>query len=204
MTKYYDNTVRWRERVTNIIYEIMGEQCAVCGYNKSRWSLHFHHLDPSKKTFNLSLFRTHTISWEKLESELRNCVLLCANCHGELHAGLIPSPEKSSFQEDKLEELFNKCKNCGKIVHHRLHEFCNKSCSAKYNHKMRDIRIDMRFAKTVWSTIDVIELLKRNDGNMWKSGKEIGLTDNAVKKRFQKVTGFKNWKEYQQHESNSV
>jgi hypothetical protein len=58
-----------------------GGRCQICGYNKSVYSLHFHHLDPSLKEFTVG----QGVSWERTQTELDKCQLVCANCHGELH-----------------------------------------------------------------------------------------------------------------------
>lgn len=61
-----------------------GGCCAECGYSKCMGSLTFHHREPEAKEFNLTA--THTRSWTRIKVELDKCVLLCANCHGEVHA----------------------------------------------------------------------------------------------------------------------
>lgn len=62
--------------------EYKGGKCELCGYNKNVSALDFHHIDPSTKKFTLS--DTHH-SWEKTKEELDKCILVCANCHRELH-----------------------------------------------------------------------------------------------------------------------
>lgn len=64
----------------------LGGKCENCGYSKCKEALDFHHLDPSKKDFNIS--GSHARSWSKIEGELKKCVLLCANCHREIHTGV--------------------------------------------------------------------------------------------------------------------
>lgn len=64
-----------------------GGKCIVCGYNKYIGSLDFHHLDPTKKEFNISSLRSY--NFNSLKKELDKCVLLCKNCHSETHHGLI-------------------------------------------------------------------------------------------------------------------
>jgi hypothetical protein len=61
-----------------------GEKCQICGYNRCIACLSFHHLDISKKDFELSGMRL-TYSLEKLIKEASKCALLCRNCHGEQH-----------------------------------------------------------------------------------------------------------------------
>jgi hypothetical protein len=65
-----------------------GGKCIVCGYDKCHWAFHFHHLDPTTKEFNLAGAR-QTASLEKLRAEAAKCVLLCANCHAEVEAGVL-------------------------------------------------------------------------------------------------------------------
>lgn len=61
-------------------------KCLVCGYDRCSRSLTFHHINEAIKKFAIS--GSHCRSWEKIEQELNNCVLLCHNCHNELHAGV--------------------------------------------------------------------------------------------------------------------
>jgi len=58
-------------------------KCEKCGDN--RWYvLEFHHLDPTEKDFNVSNAIT-SYGREKLLSEVKKCMVLCANCHREVH-----------------------------------------------------------------------------------------------------------------------
>lgn len=66
-----------------------GGCCAVCGYKKCLAALHFHHINPFEKKFNIS--DKATLDKELIE-ELKKCILLCANCHISTHQGII-SPE---------------------------------------------------------------------------------------------------------------
>lgn len=60
----------------------LGGKCANCGYSKSNSALEFHHLDPNEKDMNIS---GKVMSWSKMTAELDKCVLLCSNCHKEVH-----------------------------------------------------------------------------------------------------------------------
>lgn len=53
-------------------------------------NLHFHHVDPSTKSFAVSVATGKSL--QTFREEAKKCVLLCANCHGEVKAGLVPSP----------------------------------------------------------------------------------------------------------------
>ena len=61
---------------------LLGGKCSICGYDKCNRALEFHHLDTSKKEFTIS---NKSFSWEKIEKELLKCILVCANCHAEIH-----------------------------------------------------------------------------------------------------------------------
>lgn len=75
---------RRRSKVKKLLVEYKGGCCQFCGYNKSVKSLHFHHLDPNEKEFGVSM-KGRTLAIETLKKEVDKCILLCANCHGELH-----------------------------------------------------------------------------------------------------------------------
>lgn len=67
--------------------EYKGGKCIKCGYDKYYGSLHFHHLDPIKKDFCISGVRSYTFN-DKIKKELDKCVLVCSNCHGEIHGNI--------------------------------------------------------------------------------------------------------------------
>lgn len=75
--------------------EYKGGKCSICNYNKSQSALEFHHLNPLEKDFQLS--NSHYLSWNKhsgkIKSELDKCILVCSNCHKELHDLLIKEKE---------------------------------------------------------------------------------------------------------------
>lgn len=74
---------RKRQRIKNDCLDYLGGKCSNCGYNKNVAALHFHHTDPRLKLFGIS--HAYRYSLEKIREELDKCVILCANCHIELH-----------------------------------------------------------------------------------------------------------------------
>ncbi len=68
--------------------EYKGGKCRVCGYDRYAGALDFHHLDEKTKKFDLST-KGLTRSWVKTKAEIDKCILVCANCHREIHAGLV-------------------------------------------------------------------------------------------------------------------
>jgi 5-methylcytosine-specific restriction endonuclease McrA len=83
---------RWRERVRLMAVNYKGGCCQVCGYDRCVEALEFHHLDPTQKDFGIS-YKGYTRSWEKVKDEADKCILLCANCHREAHAGMLQLPQ---------------------------------------------------------------------------------------------------------------
>lgn len=66
--------------------EYKGGKCAMCGYNKCTSALEFHHLDPSIKEYNKdSRGLNRRRSFDNSKNELDKCILVCANCHREIH-----------------------------------------------------------------------------------------------------------------------
>lgn len=68
-----------REWVNNYKKEC---ECEKCG-DKRWYVLQFHHIDPSKKEFNISDTRKSSI--KSLSDEIKKCKILCSNCHLEFH-----------------------------------------------------------------------------------------------------------------------
>lgn len=64
----------------------LGGKCKKCSYDNCPDALDFHHRRPEEKDFKPSTLRLS--SWAKIKKELDKCILLCANCHRETHAGL--------------------------------------------------------------------------------------------------------------------
>lgn len=86
-----DAVSRRRRKVKRVLVEEAGGCCALCGYERSVAALQFHHVTRSDKRFALS-HRGVTRSLESARQEARKCVLLCANCHAEVEAGIVAVP----------------------------------------------------------------------------------------------------------------
>lgn len=77
-----------RRAVKALAIEYKGGKCQLCGYNKYQGALDLHHVDPKQKEFNISR-KGHSRSWERVKKEIDKCILVCANCHREVEAGII-------------------------------------------------------------------------------------------------------------------
>lgn len=65
-----------------ILYK--GGKCEICGYNKCDAALEFHHKNPDEKEFGIA-YKGYTKSLEECKKEVDKCILVCANCHREIH-----------------------------------------------------------------------------------------------------------------------
>lgn len=77
-----------------MVVEYKGGKCKICGYNKYVGAFDLHHCKDSPKEFGLSV-RGLTRSWEKIKKEANKCILLCANCHREVHGGKTQLPKET-------------------------------------------------------------------------------------------------------------
>jgi transposase len=83
---------RRRRALKQTLIAEAGGCCVVCGYDRCAAALHFHHLDPATKRFHLSM-QGVTRSLARARAEMAKCVLLCANCHAEVEAGITDLPQ---------------------------------------------------------------------------------------------------------------
>lgn len=76
-----------RARMKQRAVEYMGGSCMGCDRTGPLALFEFHHRDAGTKDFGISengILRR----WDSIAAELAKCVMLCANCHREVHAGM--------------------------------------------------------------------------------------------------------------------
>ena len=81
---YVSQQQRGRERRLLLIQQ-KGGRCERCRYCRNNAALAFHHLDPAAKSFPIDLRSCSNTSWQALLDEAGKCLLLCLNCHSEIH-----------------------------------------------------------------------------------------------------------------------
>ena len=84
LTKCHDKTQKGLNRKKELV-DYLGGKCEKCGYNKNYASLTFHHKDITTKSFPISGRNLTDKPLETLYLEVDKCILLCHNCHSELH-----------------------------------------------------------------------------------------------------------------------
>lgn len=79
---YKNRNKAYREHNREWVNSIKSKlKCSICGEDRI-WCLDFHHVNPDEKEGEIS----HLIdSPNKLKIELEKCIVLCANCHRDIH-----------------------------------------------------------------------------------------------------------------------
>jgi hypothetical protein len=167
------------EMITNqkkVLLECFGGKCIICGYKKYFGALEFHHINPKQKKFTLSRRTKKLGNFSHLTefiNEAHKCVLLCKNCHIEVHNINQEIPENSGFDEkmfiDKISKL-NKCPFCGETKSISQKTCGQTICSSKFQYRIN------------WDEIDLVELYKKHGSNV-AVGKILNVSDNTIKKR---------------------
>ena len=94
----YENVKSYRLRLKQRAVYVLGGKCQCCGYDKCIQALDFHHVNPEEKEYNFN--ENANRSWDHTKEEIKKCLLVCANCHREIHAGFIDSTKLvSSYDE---------------------------------------------------------------------------------------------------------
>ena len=73
----------------------LGNKCIVCGFDKYQSSLDIHHLNPNNKDKNFNSMRGWSL--EKIDKEIKKCILLCRNCHGAYHSNEMSDEDKNKI-----------------------------------------------------------------------------------------------------------
>ena len=180
MSKSSEAVKTWRKSTKERMVKSMGGECVCCGYNKCNDSLSFHHLDPSKKNFTFAKIRANIRSWGKLVDELKKCVLVCKNCHGEIHSGITQVPKNAKRFNSQYEnyKLMDKDKNFCPVCNGekpKWNKTCSHSCAGKLAGKVN------------WEEVDLNKLINIEKRSLCSIGRDLGVSDNAVRKRIKKI-----------------
>ena len=173
----YKNIKIWRRKTKQRMVNAFGGKCGICDYNKCNAALEFHHLNPDEKEFGFGSIR----SWEKAVIEVRKCVLLCSNCHVEVHNGITQIPENitrfdesfAEYREQFKKNMMDNCPICGgdKRIDYLT---CSNSCGGK----RREV-ID-------WDSIDLLKMYKEI-GTYIGVAEKLNVSDSTIRKHILKL-----------------
>jgi hypothetical protein len=110
-----ETSVRRRIKHKTILVAEAGGKCIHCGYDQCQGAFHFHHRNPSTKSFTVS--SSLNMSLRKLRVEAAKCDLVCNNCHTEIEqvirlARTIARNNKALVE--KRGKLYSDCPHHGK------------------------------------------------------------------------------------------
>lgn len=179
-----DKVKDWRKNTKIRIVSAMGGRCQICGYNKCNNALELHHIDPSQKELSFSKIRANPKSWDKIVTELKKSILLCSNCHKEVHAGIADLPETYSVFDESYTNYKNHntrtdvCQddNCNNLLSDSQKKYCSIECS---NKNMPDA------TKYDWS--DLYDLKYNQKLSNTSIAKLKGCSETSIRKNLRKL-----------------
>lgn len=170
-----------RRRKLNLI-KVAGNKCNLCGYERSVNALEFHHLVSEDKSYGISAKGTcHNL--EQDLDEIKKCILLCANCHREVHDGMFELKELQDKQVFNLEiatKLIEErdqtiygikyfCSSCGaEITKYSKSGLCNSCFRAAARKVERPTREELK------------ELIQQY--SFTELGRMFDVSDNSIRK----------------------
>jgi hypothetical protein len=169
MSKSSEAVKRWRKRSKELIVKSMGGCCQICNYAKTNSALELHHIDPSQKEMSFGGIRANPIAIHKIGNELKKCILLCSNCHKEVHEGiavlpLIYTKFDEFFSEIAIEEVTER-----KVIH-------NKKISISV----------ARQRKILLTNAELHAMVEVHKGNVSSCARELDVSETAIRKRLKK------------------
>lgn len=186
-----------RRKLKHELVKYKGGKCEICGYDKCEAALEFHHLNPEEKEFQLS--SGNTCSLEKMKKEADKCILVCANCHREIHDKIYQDKRDDRNKEYEINEsLINSnyqklnCKQAQLNVE-EIQKYIDKGltqkeiskiCNVSWSTLKRFLKENKISTKRISFNInEMIDLMKKYQ-NYTQVGKELGIKGSAVQKRF--------------------
>jgi predicted nucleic acid-binding Zn ribbon protein len=174
-----DAVRQWRKNTKQKMIDAMGGACQCCGYNTCTSALAFHHLDPLQKETGFGDTRSNPKNWSKIVNELKKCILVCHNCHSEIHHGMRHIPEtfalfNETYAEWRVVEEYDNCPICknNKPVKQK---FCSHKCAQTNSRKVD------------WDKIDLLLLLKEYTISELET--KLGVSNATIYKRRDKILG---------------
>jgi hypothetical protein len=156
MTQFRRRYLSWRISETRRklklkAIEYKGGKCQSegCNYDRCPAVLQFHHMDPSKKDFQISGMSR---DWEIMKKELDKTILLCANCHAEIH--YVESEQNRLNTEMEIKANISRAQRAdhgspGKYFSGCRCDICRKSHNIRIRDYKRNVRNKSLSAKVI-------------------------------------------------------
>lgn len=200
----YKRVKNRRNRIKEELVKYKGGKCEICGYDKCINALEFHHLDPNEKDFTIGQYST--LSFDKIKNEVDKCILVCSNCHREIHYNEHLATRKKCEQEEKnvyteliknrekygvvrIKDSYKYLNECG-IIDDINNNVSRKDILEKYhiNNRMFNKFLEYngieynhrKMLKDKPNKEELLELLKTNTKS--SVGRMFGVTCGAVRK----------------------
>ena len=87
-----------RRKIKALAVAYKGGACRICGYKNYIGALDLHHIDARTKSFGIG-DKGYTRSWAVIQREADKCILVCANCHREVEAGITQLPAETLVEK---------------------------------------------------------------------------------------------------------
>lgn len=160
----------------------LGGACRLCGYNKCDRALDFHHINEKDKQFYIG--QRLWLDLPSLLKEVKKCVLLCSNCHREVHDGMSSLEGITPIFDETIQLDFilkpnysGSCLNCKKVIHGKRKYCCNECYMIG------------RYGRYVaWETVNLKKMMK--DGFTVKEiANFLNVSEGVVRDHARKVIG---------------
>ena len=143
-----------------------GNKCTICGYDKCDKALQFHHIHKETKMFSLDSRSLASHSMNSILEEVKKCILVCANCHTEIHSMEYDDLYKQEYKY-RIKKVDKFCIDCD-IKISKSATRCDK-CQKKISRKV--LRPSYEELKEQLSKYTYIQV-----------GKFYGVSDNSIRK----------------------
>lgn len=169
MSEKSESVKRTQKKKKMLAVEAFGGKCCICEYNKCVDALEFHHLDKSEKEESPAYIIMRW-SFEKAKKELDKCILVCSNCHREIHHNEREQKDLS-LQRYRREWIEKDCVYCGTSYSTKNHDqkYCSVTCQ-----KMDSRKVERPNKE------ELKELIEKY--NWCEIGRKFSVSDNAVRK----------------------
>lgn len=156
-----------QKRKKQFAVNAFGGKCQICGYDKCLGALGFHHLNGKEKEWSPSYIIARW-SWERAKKELEKCILVCMNCHSEIHYDEELDFSLTRYIKPWLIKVCPSCKNSFDTKE-ETQTYCSHSCN-----KIGQRVAERPHKETLWELVQ--------DKSFVSIGKMFGVTDNAIRK----------------------